>query len=242
MEWSGTGTILSVRRHGETSAIVELLTRDRGRHLGLVRGGRSRRMRPVLQQGNSIAVVWRARLSEHLGHFTVEPEKLRAATLMEDRVKLAALSSLCQMAGLLPERDAHAELCDAFGLVLDALEEGNLWPALLVRWELGLLEELGFGLDLTQCAASGRRDNLIFVSTKSAKAVCADAGAPYRDRLLALPPFLAGGGEAASAPPSPGDILAGFALTGYFFRRHVWAPRGLEGPRAREEVIAMLSG
>lgn len=160
---------------------------------------------------------------------------------MSQRAKLAALNSLCQLAALLPEREAHPRLYDVFVMVLEALEAGDLWPAMMARWELGLLDDLGFGLDLGECAATGRKDELIYVSPKSARAVSASAGEPYKDRLLALPAFLlAANGQDAAAPDGE-QIVAGFALTGFFLQRHVWGPRGLDRPLSRETMISGLA-
>ncbi len=198
MQWSEEGCVLSLRRHGETSTLLEIFTSQHGRHLGLVRGGRSQRMRSQLQPGNKLIVTWRARLPEHLGTFTIEPLQLRAAVLMDNPLRLAALSSLCAFAGLIAEREPHEQLHQAFEIVIDALENDDVWPALMIRWELGLLEEMGFGLDLKTCAATGTTDNLIYVSPKSGRAVSEQAGLPYKDKLLVLPAFLAShsqGGE-----------------------------------------------
>ena len=158
MEWRDEGVILSVRRHGETSAIAELLTAQHGRCMGLVRGGRSKAQRPVLQPGNAVQAVWRARLEEQLGTYTLEPLELRAGGIMEEPFRLAGLATLTGLAQLLPEREPHPRVYEALRVVLDAMEDDSLWPALLVRWELGLLDELGFGLDLSKCAATGTRE------------------------------------------------------------------------------------
>lgn len=236
MQWSDEGIILGVKRHGETSVIADVLTRDHGRYLGLVRGGRSRVQRPVLQAGNSVAAVWRARIEDHLGGFVLEPVKLRAASIMDDPFRLAGLMTLTALAQLLPEREAHRRLHEASLLVLDQLEADGVWPALLVRWEMGLLEELGFGLDIAQCAATGAREGLAYVSPKTGRAVSLQAGEPWKDRLLALPAFL--GAEGGS--PDRADIQAGFKLTGYFLERHVMGPRGVAMPEARDRVLANL--
>jgi DNA repair protein RecO (recombination protein O) len=236
MQWSDEGIILGVKRHGETSVIADVLTRDHGRYLGLVRGGRSRVQRPVLQAGNSVAAVWRARIEDHLGGFVLEPVKLRAASIMDDPFRLAGLMTLTALAQLLPEREAHRRLHEASLLVLDQLEADGVWPALLVRWEMGLLEELGFGLDIAQCAATGAREGLAYVSPKTGRAVSLEAGEPWKDRLLALPSFL--GAEGGS--PDRADIQAGFRLTGYFLERHVMVPRGVAMPEARDRVLANL--
>ena len=156
MHWSDAGIVLSVRKHGETSAICTLLTRGHGRHAGLVRGGVGRRMRGTLQAGNEVAAEWRARLSEHLGTFAVEPTRIRAAAFLDDPDRLAGLAAACAVAdAALPEREPHPAVYEAFGALLDAFESSELWPAVFVRWELGLLQELGFGLDITRCAVTG---------------------------------------------------------------------------------------
>lgn len=237
MNWSDEGIVLSVRPHGETASVVELLTRAHGRHLGLVHGGRSRKARPVLQIGNHVAITWKARLSDHLGHMQVELIRGYAATAMDEPAALSGLTSLAAMARLLPERDPHPNLYEVTLFVLAYLDDASVWPALLVRWELALLGELGFGLDLTECASTGANDGLIYVSPKSGRAVSASAGEPYRDRLLPLPAFLLPGRR---APLSPGDIEAGFALTGHFLETRVLQPRGDELPDARARMLAYL--
>jgi DNA repair protein RecO (recombination protein O) len=236
MEWRDEGVILSVRRHGETSAIAEILTAGHGRAMGLVRGGRSRQQRPVLQAGNAVQAVWRARLEEQLGTFTLEPLELRAGAIMEEPFRLAGLATLAGLAQLLPEREPHRRVYEALRVVLDAIEDDALWPALLVRWELGLLEELGFGLDLSRCAATGVRENLAYVSPRSGKAVSAEAGAPFHDCLFRLPGFLQAGG---SAPPA--DVIEGLKLAGYFLERHVFEPRGMRLPEQQEWIISALA-
>jgi DNA repair protein RecO (recombination protein O) len=236
MEWRDEGVILSVRRHGETSAIAEILTAAHGRCLGLVRGGRSRVQRPVLQAGNAVQVVWRARIEEHLGTYVLEPLELRAGAIMEEPFRLAGLATLAGLAGLLPEREPHGRVYDGLRIVLGAIEQDDVWPALLVRWEMGLLDELGFGLDLSQCAASGRNDDLVYVSPRSGKAVSRLAGEPYKDRLFRLPGFLQ-----ANVAATTGDVLDGLKLTGYFLHRHVFEPRGAAMPEQRERVIRGLA-
>jgi DNA repair protein RecO (recombination protein O) len=236
MQWSDEGIVLSVRPHGETAAIAELLTRDHGRHLGLVHGGRSRRLRPVLQPGNAVRAVWRARLADQLGVMTVEAETSYAAHAMTDRLALLGLSSACYLARLLPERDPHSEVYQSLRELMAALPEPEMWPALLVTWELALIGELGFGLDLGRCAATGARANLRYVSPKSGRAVSAEAGAPYHDKLLPLPPFLAG----EDGPPSRADICDGLRLTGYFLDKWVLAPSEMHLPDARLRLLRQL--
>jgi len=236
MQWTDEGIVLSVRPHGETAAIAELLTRDHGRHLGLVHGGRSRRLRPVLQLGNIVRAVWRARLAENLGVMSVEPLAYHAAQAMEDRLALLGLSSACSLARLLPERDPHADVYDGLARLMAALGQPETWPPLMVKWELALIGELGFGLDLSACAATGTRANLRYVSPKSGRAVSAEAGAPYHDKLLPLPPFLAGN----DAPPTRADICAGLRLTGYFLDKWVFAPGEMRPPDERLRLLRQL--
>ncbi|MBO0740472.1 MAG: DNA repair protein RecO [Hyphomicrobiaceae bacterium] len=237
MEWSDEGVILSVRPHGETGAVLELFTRAHGRHLGLVHGGRSRRLRPILQIGNHIDATWKARLSDHLGHFAIELRRGFAAGVMDDAAALAALTSLAALSRLLPERDPHPNLYEVTLFVLGFLDEHSVWPALLVRWELALLEELGFGLDLTACAATGQTTELVYVSPKSGRAVSAAAGEPYKGRLLPLPAFLRRG---AAGEVTPEDVRAGFALTGHFLAARVLRPRDLAMPQARMRLLSYL--
>lgn len=240
MDWHDEGIILSVTPHGETSAIVELFTREHGRHLGLVRGGRSRRQRPVLQPGNAVEAQWRARLSEHLGAYKTELITPFAALAMDDRIALAGLNTLTALARLLPERDPHAGLYEAGMIILRHITEGDIWPGLLVRWELELLNELGFGLDLESCAGTGETDDLIYVSPKSGRAVSRGAGEPYKEKLLMLPAFLRNGRDNEDTEPELADILDGFALTGFFLEKHVMTPRGIAMPEARERLFVAL--
>jgi DNA repair protein RecO (recombination protein O) len=237
MDWSDEGIFLSAKPLGEANAVAELFTLGHGRHLGLVRGGRSRRMRPLLQSGNLLRVTWRARLSEHLGGFNLELIEAHAARVFDDRLALAAIGSLAGLARLLPERDPHPELYAATLDVLRAFDDADLWPARLVRWELQLLQELGFGLDLSECAATGAAADLTYVSPRSGRAVSREAGHPFFSKLLKLPAFVLDD----DAPAGEGDIAAGFALTGHFLERDVLAPHGLALPQARERLIGFLS-
>lgn len=236
MDWSDEGIFLSAKPLGEANMVAEFLTRVHGRHLGLVRGGRSRRLRPLLQPGNLIRVTWRARLAEHLGGFNVELMEAHAARVLDDAQALSAISTLAGLARLLPERDPHPALYAAALGVLRSFDHAELWPALLVRWELQLLGDLGFGLDLTECAATGADVDLAYVSPRSGRAVSRDAGQPYCSKLLELPAFLLDDEAAAS----DADILSGLALTGHFLERDVLAPHGLVMPQARERLISLL--
>jgi DNA repair protein RecO (recombination protein O) len=237
MDWSDEGIFLSAKPLGEVNAVAELFTLGHGRHLGLVRGGRSRRIRPLLQPGNLLRVTWRARLSEHLGGFNVELIEAHAARVLDDAAALAAIGTLAGLARLLPERDPHPELYAATLDVLRALDNKSLWPARLVRWELQLLQELGFGLDLSECAATGTVAELAYVLPRSGRAVSREAGELYRSRLLALPAFLLDDG----AFIGEADIEAGLVLTGHFLARDVLEPLGLSMPQARERLIALLA-
>jgi DNA repair protein RecO (recombination protein O) len=238
MDWSDEGVVLSVRPHGETGAVLELLTRRHGRHLGLVHGGRSRKLRPVLQIGNHLEATWKARLADHLGHFSVELQKGFAALLMEDAAGLAAMNSMAALARLLPERDPHPSLFEITLFVLGFLDDRAVWPALVVRWELALLDELGFGLDLSACAATGATTDLVHVSPRSGRAVSRQAGEPYKDRLLVLPAFLRPG--AAGTAVSDADVRDGFALTGHFLEARVLRPRDARMPDARGRLLSYL--
>lgn len=240
MQWSDEGLILGVRRHGESSVIAEVMTPDRGRHLGIVRGGRSSRMRPVLQPGNSVSVSWRARLEEHLGAFSIEPETLRAASLMETSLGIYGVQTLAGHFRLLPERDPHLALYRAGLVILDHLEVPEIAAQLMVRFELALLEELGFGLDLTKCAATGTTKELIYVSPKSGRAVSKDAGANWADKMLALPPFLQVSTEPLSQHPNHLELSNGLELTRFFLDRHIYLPRGLRPPDERAGFIKAI--
>lgn len=237
MEWTDEGIVLSVRPHGETAAVAEMFTRARGRHLGLVHGGRSRKLRPLLQIGNHVDIGWKGRLPEDLGSMTVELRRGFAAEAMARAADLAALTSFSVLARLLPERDPHPGLYEISLFVLSFLEEAEVWPALMVRWELALLDELGFGLDLSKCAATGASDNLIYVSPRSGRAVSADAGEPYKERLLILPAFLRGETHGSVTQT---DIAAGFALTAHFLKSRVLEPRELVMPDARQRMVALV--
>jgi DNA repair protein RecO (recombination protein O) len=236
MQWTDEGIVLGVKRHGETSGILELLTRAHGRHLGLVRGGFSARLKPILQPGNSLSATWRARLDEHLGTYTVEPLRLRAAGFFASPHALYGVTHLAALMRLLPERDPHEGLHDTLIEILGRLDEAGAAAPMVVRFELQLLAELGFGLDLTQCAATGAREELDYVSPKSGRAVSRAAALPYAERMLRLPVFL----REPLAEPQGRDVADGFALTGFFLTRHVLEPRGLTLADERAHFIAAL--
>ncbi len=232
MEWTGEALLIGVRRHGETSLIAEAMVAGRGRYAGLVRGGRSPKLAATLQVGNTIHLTWRARLEDHLGTFSVELMQSRAADLMADRTRLYLTQLVCEHLRLLPERDPHDRLLGQALNLLDNAPDG----AALARFELALLDELGFGLDLTSCASTGVTTDLTHVSPKSGRAVSRAAAEPYRDRLLPLPSFLRARGNA-----SPDDIRDAFKLTGHFLDRHVWSARNIEVPAIREWLVENLS-
>lgn len=238
MEWTDDAIVLGTRRHGEESVILEVLTRDHGRHLGLVRGGSGARMRPVLQPGNTVRAVWRARLDQHLGHFSVDALHLRAARLFERPHGVYAVTHLAALTRLLPERDPHNALFEGLEVLLDHIENAALAAALVVRYEIRILADLGFGLELDRCAATGQRDGLAYVSPRTGRAVTREAGAPWHDRLLRLPAFIAG--EENPRLPTLEEIDAGFALSGYFIGRRVLDPRGEGFAPAREGFIGAV--
>jgi len=236
MQWTDEGIVLGVRRHGEASGILELMTRDHGRHLGMVRGAFGSRIKPILQPGNGVTASWRARLDEHLGNYTVEALNLRASGYFSASHAIYGVGHLAALMRLLPERDPHAGLYEAFEVLLDHLDEPAWVAPEVVRFELRLLAELGFGLDLTECAATGITEDLSFVSPKSGRAVSREAGRPYADRMLRLPTFL----QDERAVASTADLADGFALTGFFLERHVLMPRGLMLADERSHFIAAL--
>ncbi len=236
MQWTDEGIVIGVKRHGEANGILELMTREHGRHLGLVRGGFGSRMKPVLQPGNSVSATWRARLDEHLGNYTVEAVNLRAASFFAASHAIYGVSHLAALMRLLPERDPHADLYAEFGDVLDHLDDPVVAAPMVVRFELLVLSELGFGLDLEQCASTGARSDLIYVSPKSGRAVSRDAGEPWADKMLRLPAFLRNRDASAAGR----DLADGFALTGFFLARHVLEPRGLALSDERAHFIAAI--
>jgi len=241
MEWSDQGLVLAARRHGESSAVLSLLTAQHGRHLGLVRGGSGRRQRPILQPGNQVSVVWRARLADHLGGYQVEPVRLWAADLLDDPLRLACLrAATALLDGALAEREAHPALFDGLRIVLAALAESADWAPAYARFELGLLGELGYGLDLARCAVTGATTGLTHVSPRSGRAVCAEAAAPYGSRLLVLPGFLIG--DRSGWPKHTGldAVLDGLILTGHFLERQIARSSTERLPAARNRFIEVL--
>ena len=238
MDWRDQGILLSSRRHGETSVIIEVFTPERGRHAGVVRGGASRRMAPVLQPGAQLDVEWRARLEDHIGTFRVEPLKSRAWT-MSDRMALAGLNAVCALLlFVLPEREAHAELYRKTLILLDLLDQPEIWTLAYLNWELALLEEMGFGLDLRRCAVLGEKANdLSYISPKTGRAVSRAGAGEWADRLLPLPPCLMGHGPAPDV-----EILQGFEVTGHFLKNHLAPQLGNRPlPEARARYVARFA-
>jgi DNA repair protein RecO (recombination protein O) len=237
MQWIDEGTVLGVKRHGETSVILELMTHGHGRHLGLVRGGAGSRLRGVLQPGNALRATWRARLDEHLGNYAVEGLNLRAAGFLPAAHAVHGVTHLAALCRLLAEREPHAGIYATLEGILDHLEDPLAAAPMIARFELAFLGELGFGLDLSSCAATGQTADLIYVSPRSGRAVSRVAGEAYRDKLIRLPAFLC----AEVEPASISELTDAFALTGFFLDRHAFAPRGLPVPDAREHFVAAVT-
>ncbi|MCF6292462.1 MAG: DNA repair protein RecO [Robiginitomaculum sp.] len=237
MQWQADGYVLSVRRHGETSAIIEVLTREHGRRVGLVRGASGKRLRGLLQPGNLLQLTWRARLSEHLGMFAVEEMSSNVAPLLDDPLALAGLLGACSVLCLaLPEGQQQQTIFDAFAVLIDNLLLSEIWPALFVRLEVGVLLELGYGLDLSKCAATGETVNLTHVSPRTGRAVSSQAAEPYLDKLLPLPAFLLNSAE----PLAKDDIGNGLRLTAYFLERRLLWPVNKQLPEARGRMCERL--
>jgi DNA repair protein RecO (recombination protein O) len=237
MQWIDEGIVLGAKRHGESSVILELMTHGHGRHLGLVRGGAGTRLRGVLQPGNTLRATWRARLDEHLGHYAVEPVNLRAARFLPAAHAVHGVTHLAALCRLLAEREPHAAIYDALDKILTSLVDPAAAAPMIARFEFDFLAELGFGLDLSSCAATGATTDLIYVSPRSGRAVSRAGGEAYRDKLLRLPAFLHMAGE----PVSASDLADAFTLTGFFLDRHAFAPRGLALPEARSHFVAALT-
>ena len=236
MEWRENGVLLAARQHGETAQIIEVFTREHGLHIGVVQGGASRKMAPILQPGAELDLTWRARLSEHIGSFRVEPVRSRAH-LMESRMTLAALNAV---AGLLtfalPEREPHPDLFQKTAALLDMIGEGPVWTLAYLRWEMALLQELGFGLDLTECAATGSTDDLSYVSPRTGRAVSKAGAGEWKDRLLPLAPDLVGEGTGDAE-----GVLQGLRVTGHFLVHHLGPSLGDKPlPPARQRFIDVL--
>ena len=241
MEWSDDGIVLKVTRHGESDVVLDALTPSNGRWCGYVKGGAGRRKRGELQPGNRVRLQWRSRIEENLGRYTTELLHSPLGLIMADPFRLAGMTAACAiLQSSLSEREPHAEIYQAFSAFMALLEEEDCKAGdaaiALVKLELGLLSELGFGLDLSECAATGTKENLTYVSPKSARAICGESGRPYHDKMLILPAFLLD----ASAVCTELDIKAGLALTGYFLHRNIWHVQGQGVPPARERFMGYL--
>lgn len=238
MDWRDEGILLSVKRHGESAVIADVFTPAHGRHAGVVRGGASRRMAPVLQPGAQLDIAWNARLQEHLGNFTLEPLRSRSATIMSDRKALAGLNTVTALLCFaLPEREPHPRLYARTEALLDLLDRTDLWPLAYLQWELALLEDLGFGLDLSACAVTGSNDGLAYISPRTGRAVTLSGAGDYADRLLPLPPCLLGQGD---APDS--EIAEGFRVTGHFLNNHLAPELGKKPlPEARQRFVDLFT-
>ena len=238
MEFEDDAYVLAARAHGETGAIVELLTAHHGRHAAHVAGGASRRMKPFLQPGARVLAGFRARTAEQLGSATLEPVGEGPAALFDDPLALSGLASAAATAaGALPEREPHPGAFLAFEALTGALGIADIWPAVYVRFEAGLLQDLGFGLDLSRCAATGSTDDLVYVSPRTGRAVSRAAGEPYHDRMLALPPFML----SAQQGLAEGDVGLGLDLTGHFLEQFVFAPLNKPLPPARLWLVDRLN-
>ena len=238
MEWRDQGILLSTRRHGETSAIIEVFTPDHGRHAGVVRGGTSRKIAPHLQPGAQLDLVWQARLEDHIGSFRVEPVRSRAASALGERLALAGLNAVTGLLGFcLPEREPHPELYRHTEQLLDLLDQPDLWPLAYLKWEVRLLHELGYALELDRCVVTGTQDDLIYVSPKSGRAVSRGAAGEWADRLLPLPLCLVGQGAAEVS-----DVVQALEVTGYFLEAKLAASLGDKPvPEARARFIDRLT-
>lgn len=238
MEWRGEAILLSVRRHGESSAIIEVFTEEKGRHTGVVRGGTSRKIAPILQPGAQLDVYWRARLEDHIGAFTVEPVRSRAALVMDNRLALSGLNAVTALLSFcLPEREPHPALYRRSGQLLDLLGQDNLWPLAYLQWEAALLNEMGYGLDLDACAVTGATDDLCYVSPKSGRAVSRQGAGDWVERLLPLPPALLGQGQGPN-----NEIADGLETTGYFLANRMAPDLGSRPlPDARARFVAAFT-
>lgn len=243
MEWQDEAIVLAARPHGEANAVLSALTLEHGRHAGLVHGGAGKRQGPLLQPGNRLSLTWRARLADQLGHFRVEPMQLLASRLVHDPARLMALTSACVLLEeSLPEREAHPRLYAGLLRLLEDMvqNKNNGWPETYVRFELLLLADLGFGLDLGSCALTGTADDLAYVSPRSGRAVGRAAAGAFAPRLLPLPAFLGGDGDGDKAAGVE-ELAAGLRLTGHFLAKHVFAPADRPLPSSRERLADRLS-
>ena len=238
ISWRDQGFVLAARPFSETSVILDVFTHTMGRHAGVLRGGASRKTTPHIQPGAQLDLSWKARLNEHLGSFTIEPLRSRSAVAMSDRLALAGLNAVCGvLSAVLPEREPMEGLYDASVQLLDLLGQSEVWPLAYLNWEMTLLQDLGFGLDLSACAVTGVNEDLAFVSPKSGKAVTREAAGEWADRLLPLPPVLAGKGDATEA-----EIVRALGTTGWFIENKLLATMTDRPiPLARARLIEAIS-
>ena len=242
MQWTDEATVLSARKHGENSVVVRVLSHHHGVYAGVVKGAHSKTNRGLYQSGNILTITWNARLAEHIGTLKGEMVEPTAALVMQDAVKLAALTSACALIEIsMPERHPYPALYKHLRIFLHHLLHAEDWQENYVKLELALLAESGFGLDLSECAANGQKDDLFYVSPKSGRAVSREAGEPYKDKLLPLPEFLL----PKALPPKGGgntmeETLAGLRLSGYFLEHWLAEPHGKKLPAARGRLIQTL--
>jgi len=236
MEWQDNGIVLSLKNYGERSGLLEVLTSSHGRHLGIVRDIRSQFRKGALQPGNTLQLNWRARISEHLGSFTFDVVESRAAKIMNNKLALVGLQTLVAYTKMLPERDSVGNLYKALCIVLDAMSNNDDWLELLIKWEMGFLAELGFGIDISKCVVTSSVDDLMYVSPKSRKAVSKDIGEPYKHKLLKLPSFLIDNKKSKKT-----DVINGFLLTGFFLNKDVYEPLGLKMPNSRDRILKIIN-
>lgn len=236
--WRDQGILLNARRHGETSVIVEVFTPTMGLHAGIVRGGTSRKIAPILQPGAQLDLTWQARLEDHMGSFQVEPVRSRAAAAMQDRLALAGLNAVTGLLSFcLPEREVHAELYRQTEMLLDLLDQTGIWPLAYLRWEMALLQEMGYALDLRACAVTGKTDGLIYVSPKTGRAVTSEGAGEWSERMLPLPDVMRGEGSADDS-----EIAEAFKTTGYFLEMHLARDLGTRPlPEARARFVEQFS-
>ena len=237
MQWSDHAFVLETRPHGENAVIATVLTAQHGKQNGYVHGGRSRKLRGVLQKGNRVAVTWQARLNEHLGTLTLDLEDDLAGRHLLDGFALDALGAVTSLLNqTLEEGDPHLALYSASQVILESSDDKELFPQLYFRWELGVLDTAGFPLDLATCAVTGQSDDLVYISPKSGRAVSAGAGEAYADKLFPLPASLAD----PAKTPSVAEINDILHITGHFIDRHLLRPRNRTLPDARTRFVDRL--
>lgn len=241
MHWTDEAIILSARKHGEHQALVRLFARQHGVFASIAQGAYSKAQRGIYQPGNIVSVKWNARLAEHMGSVSAEMQEPVTAFIMNDPLKLAALSSAATlMEMILPERHPYPTLYRRLQEMLMHLKHSESWQEDYVRFELALLAESGFGLDLGSCAATGRQEDLTYVSPKSGRSVSTEAGEPYKDKLLALPGFLSPEVNRKKTGCGTQEILAGLRLSGYFLDHWLTGPHGKKLPAARSRLVELI--